>query len=161
MVHPSAPAPLSRPLRTTRPPLVRGAWVAVGALFVGLAAAGAVLPLVPTTPFLLVAAACYARGSPRLHAWLLRHRVFGPTLRTWAASRALPPGVKLPAVLVVLATFSCSLLAVDAVALRWLLAALGVALVVFLARLPVVAPAEAAVAVEPAVPGTPGDSRAG
>lgn len=133
MTTPDSPAPPPPP----RTGLLRGLWIGLGWLFVGLGAAGAVLPLLPTTPFLLLAAACYTRGSPKLHRWLLAHGVFGPTIRAWQASRALPRGVKLPAVLVVVVTFGASFVMVEAVALRVMLVVLCLALVTFLARLPV------------------------
>lgn len=55
----------------------------VGFLSVGLAAAGIVLPLLPTTPFLLLAAACFLRSSDRLHRWLIGHRWFGSYIRDY------------------------------------------------------------------------------
>ncbi len=58
-------------------------WRSLGLIFVALAIAGVVLPLVPTTPFLLLAAFFFARSSPRLHTWLLSHRQFGPLIRNW------------------------------------------------------------------------------
>ncbi|WP_291844304.1 YbaN family protein [Maricaulis sp.] len=58
-------------------------WRALGLVFVALAIAGAILPLVPTTPFLLLAAFFFARSSPRLHGWLMAHRQFGPLIRNW------------------------------------------------------------------------------
>lgn len=63
---------------------------ALGFLFVGLAAAGVVLPLLPTTPLLLVAAACFAKSSERWHQWLLNNRMFGPILRDWEERRCIP-----------------------------------------------------------------------
>lgn len=65
-----------------------------GLLFVGLAMLGAVLPLLPTTPFLLVAAACFAKSSPRLHKMLLENKVFGPLIYHWQASRSIPKRAK-------------------------------------------------------------------
>ena len=63
-------------------------WLA-GTVSLGLGIVGVVLPGLPTTPFVLLAAACYARASPRLHGWLLRHRVFGPMVRDWETHRSL------------------------------------------------------------------------
>ena len=75
-------------------PLIRGILLGTGWVFVGLAALGVVLPLLPTTPFLLVAAACFARSSPRFYDWLLQNRVFGPLIRNWRESRSIPLHVK-------------------------------------------------------------------
>jgi uncharacterized protein len=112
--------------------------VALGCLCFGLGVIGAVVPLLPTTPFLLLAAACWARSSRRFHGWLLGHRVFGPTLRAWEQHRALPPGVKPKAIVLLVVVLGCSawLFVPDPVA-RGIVAACGLALVVFLARLPV------------------------
>jgi hypothetical protein len=57
--------------------------VSIGIVCVGLGSAGIVLPLVPTTPFLLLAAACFAKSSDRFYAWLLGHRRFGPVIRDY------------------------------------------------------------------------------
>jgi len=67
---------------------------AAGILALVLAAVGVVLPGLPTTPFVLLAAACFAKASPRLHAWLVNHRVMGPMVRDWEAHRSLPLRVK-------------------------------------------------------------------
>ena len=68
--------------------------VAAGLLALGLGLIGIVLPGLPTTPFVLLAAACFARASPRLHCWLIRHRYLGPMVRDWEAHRSLPVRVK-------------------------------------------------------------------
>jgi len=69
----------------------------VGCLMVALALIGAVVPLMPTTVFLIAAAACFAHSSPRLEAWLLGHPRFGPTLRDWRAHGAISRPAKLTA----------------------------------------------------------------
>ncbi|HRK23772.1 MAG TPA: YbaN family protein [Beijerinckiaceae bacterium] len=64
-------------------------WLALGWCAVGLGIAGAVLPILPTTPFMLVAAYCFARSSPRLHRWIVEHPTFGPPVRHWQAHGAI------------------------------------------------------------------------
>ena len=71
---------------------------ALGLAMVGLAVAGVVLPLLPTTPFLIVAAWAFARSSPRLDAWLRNHRRLGPFLANWEARGAIPRSAKALAV---------------------------------------------------------------
>ncbi len=81
-----------------------------GSLFVGLAAVGVVLPVLPTTPFLLVAAACFARSSPRFYEWLLANRVFGPLIRDWREHRCIPLRAKVLAVALIAAVGGSSAL---------------------------------------------------
>ncbi len=69
-------------------------WITLGLAALGLGTAGLVLPLLPTTPFMLLAAACFAKSSPRLHDWLVGHRIFGPAIRDWRDYRAISPKAK-------------------------------------------------------------------
>ncbi|MFO1278361.1 MAG: YbaN family protein [Burkholderiaceae bacterium] len=77
-----------------RPTLRQTLLVAAGLVALGLGLIGIVLPGLPTTPFVLLAAACFARASPRLHGWLTTHRYLGPMVRDWEANRSLPLRVK-------------------------------------------------------------------
>ena len=73
-----------------------------GFVLVGLAVLGIFLPLLPTTPLLLLAAACFSRSSERWHQWLLNHRTFGPIIRNWHERRCMPRRAKTVAVLMVI-----------------------------------------------------------
>jgi uncharacterized membrane protein YbaN (DUF454 family) len=64
-------------------------WLYIGHFFVGLGILGIFLPILPTTPFILLASACYSRGSERFNLWLLNHPVFGPALRDWRAQKII------------------------------------------------------------------------
>ena len=110
--------------------------VAVGTVALAVGVVGIVVPVLPTTPFLLLAAACYARSSDRLYAWLLGQPSLGRIVAEWRRSRSLPPGVKPRALLVVALTFTVSVILVDVTELRLLLAAVGLTLATFLWRVP-------------------------
>ncbi len=120
------------------PPLpwfVRGLLQAVGWVAVGLGIAGIALPILPTTPFLLLAAACFSRSSPRLQRRLMEHERLGPFLRQWREHRSVSPRAKHRAYLVTAATFAVSLVLVERIELRLLLVGLGICVFAFLVRL--------------------------
>ena len=116
---------------------VRAVLIVVGTASLVVGTIGVVVPVLPSTVFFLIAAACYARASERLYRWLLAQRYVGPVVGEWRRSRSLPPGVKARALLAVAITFGVSLLLVDSLLVRGILVTIGVILAVFLARLPV------------------------
>jgi uncharacterized membrane protein YbaN (DUF454 family) len=97
---------------------------------------GIVVPVLPTTPFLLLAAACYARASGRLYAWLIGQPSLGPIITEWRRSRSLPPGVRVRALALVALSFGVSIVVADGLLLRGGLAATGLIVGVLLYRIP-------------------------
>lgn len=69
-------------------------YIALGCVCLLLAVIGIPLPLLPTTPFLLLAAFCFTRGSHRLHAWLMNHDYLGPPIHRWQEYGAISRGAK-------------------------------------------------------------------
>ena len=112
----------------------------LGCLSLGTGILGILLPLLPTTPFVLLAAALFARSSPRFHGWLLGHRYFGPLIQDWRRHRAIRPGVRRQANLFIVLSFSVSLFLVSVTWVRLLLIVGLVILLVMVNRLPLVQP---------------------
>ena len=79
-------------------------YIGVGFLAVALGVVGIFLPMVPTTPFLLVAAWAFSRGSQRFHDWLLNHPWFGPPVKNWRERGAIRLNAKMAASLLILAS---------------------------------------------------------
>lgn len=79
-------------------------WLLAGLGAVAIGAVGVVVPLLPTTPFLLVAAFAFARSSSRLDSWLREHRTFGPLINNWQRDGSIDRKAKRTAIIVILAT---------------------------------------------------------
>ena len=118
-------------------PVVRLVLAACGVLALIAGVIGVFLPVVPTTPFLLLAAACFARASPSLYRWLADSRTFGPAIREWRRHRSIPWRAKLSAI--VLLGVSIAVSATFFVPVWWgriVLVAVGVAVGIWLSRIP-------------------------
>jgi len=87
---------------------LRFLWATLGLVCVGLGMLGVVLPLLPTVPFMLLAAFFFARSSERLHNWLLSHRQFGPAIADWHERGAINPRVKRISTIAIAAVFALS-----------------------------------------------------
>ncbi|MFD3190253.1 YbaN family protein [Sedimentitalea sp. HM32M-2] len=92
-------------------PMRRLMWNILGCAALALGLIGVVLPVLPTTPFVILAAFAFSNGSPRLRNWLTSHRVFGPLIAEWEAYGAIPRPVKRLACAVMALAFGASLLA--------------------------------------------------
>ncbi|WKE64440.1 YbaN family protein [Gallaecimonas kandeliae] len=118
--------------------VLRFVYLAAGWLAIALGILGIALPLLPTTPFILLAAWCFAKGSPRCHRWLRQNRWFGQMVRDWENSRGLRRRYRNRAVAMMLVTFSLSMWLVPRLGLKLMLLAIMVAVLGYLYRLPVV-----------------------
>ncbi|SIQ12475.1 hypothetical protein SAMN05880558_10279 [Aeromonas sp. RU39B] len=112
----------------------------LGVLSLLLGIIGIVVPLLPTTPFVLLAAALFARSSPRFHHWLLNQRHFGPMIDDWQRYRGMRRSAKRRANVMILLSFGLSLLVVSIDWVRLLLIIMMVILLTWINRLPVVEP---------------------
>ena len=95
---------LRKQVHESRSRIVKGLLVFAGSICVGLGVLGVVLPLIPTTPFLLLAAACYAHSSERFYLWLLTNRMFGQYIRDWRENRGISLAVKIWIIAVMVGT---------------------------------------------------------
>ncbi|VTR98889.1 YbaN family protein [Tuwongella immobilis] len=127
----------------SRPPLATGIrrWLYLlgGLLSVGLGILGAILPILPTTPFLLLASFCFVRSSPRLHRWLRRQPVFGRMIHDWEQHRGVRRSTKVVAVSMITLVIGSTLLFANLrLPLQIMLVTLGSVGLFVVLRLPVV-----------------------
>lgn len=109
--------------------------VVIGSISVALAVAGIFLPLLPTTPFLLLAAACFIRSSDKLYDWLINHRLFGNYLRNYREHRAIPLKAKIATLLTLWITLIVSAILLEGgILIILLLAAVGVGVTIHVSR---------------------------
>jgi len=92
--------------------LSRSFWVAAGTFFLCLGVVGIVLPILPTTPFLLLALACYLKGSRRMYDWVMANRVLGSYLRNYMEGRGIPIKVKVATIALLWLTISLTVVLV-------------------------------------------------
>src|SRR5688500_14315866 len=116
----------------------RAVYLVVGCLFVVVAAVGVFVPLLPTTPFLLLASSCFLRSSPRLQERLARSRWFGPAIRDWNEHRAVRRSVKFLAAAAVIIALSLMFVRGPHWAVQVAAVVLGLAGLIVIWRLPVV-----------------------
>ena len=108
----------------------------LGITFVTLGIIGAVLPILPTTPFLLLALACFANSSPRFHQMLLNNRWFGSALQQWEDSHSITRSSKIKAMIMIVLTFAVSIGILDGrLQLQLGLLVMGSLLLLFIWRL--------------------------
>ena len=109
-------------------------WNLIGCVAVALGVLGIFLPLLPTTPFLLLASACFARGSSRLHNWLQTNRVFGNYLRDYENGKGIPLRGKLWILVFMWGSMSYSVWRTDLPYVRMLVILVGCCVTIYLTR---------------------------
>jgi uncharacterized membrane protein YbaN (DUF454 family) len=118
-------------------PWIRLLLIIAGTIFVGLGIIGMFLPLLPTTPFLLLAAACYGRSSQRLYGWLLYNKWFGKYIRNYLQRKGIPLKLKIWSIsLLWLAIGTSAIFAVELLVVRVVLVVIAVCVTVHLLYVP-------------------------
>jgi hypothetical protein len=116
-------------------PAKKALLVAAGSVSLALAVLGIFLPLLPTTPFLLLASACYVRSSERLHGWLMGNRLLGGYIRNFQERRGIPLRAKLMTVGLLWLPLLYSVYRLDIPWLEWLLVLMGLTWTVLIFRM--------------------------
>lgn len=92
----------------TKNPVLTWLLIIAGTIFLGLGFVGVFIPILPTTPFLLLAAACFARSSKRFYEWLLNNKWFGSYIRNYRDGKGIPVKVKIVTISVLWTTILVS-----------------------------------------------------
>ena len=115
----------------------RAIYLIIGTAALVLGAIGVFLPVLPTTPFVILAAACYLRSSKRMHAWILQSELFGETIENYQAGRGLKRDTKIRALVLMWATISISaFLFVDQLIFRGTMFLVATGVTIYILRLP-------------------------
>lgn len=110
--------------------------VIFGWLFIVLGVIGVMLPVLPTTPFLIVALALFSKSSPRFHQMLLNNVWFGPILKQWEENKTLSRKIKYKASILIIITFSISALIIDKkIQIQLFLLGMAIVLLLFIWRI--------------------------
>ena len=116
--------------------LARLSLLVAGWVSLALAVAGVVLPVLPTTPFVLLSAACFAKSSPRFHQWLLRQKYFGQMIRDYQAYRGIQKQTKIRAISLIWLSMTISALIIGKVWLAAMLFSIAICVSLYLWRMP-------------------------
>ncbi|MDA9556815.1 YbaN family protein [Vibrio sp.] len=121
---------------TLRSKGIKLALMILGCLSLVLGVVGVFFPVLPTTPFVILAGACFLRSSPKMSHWLQNHSTFGPILLNWQKNKAIERPIKKKAIVMMTVSFSFSIYLVDPIWLKVFLFVLFLFLAIWLWRLP-------------------------
>jgi len=114
---------------------LKAIYITAGTIFFILGIIGVFLPVMPTTPFLLLTAFCWVRGSERLHSWLISHKTFGPPIRDYMQERAMQYKTKVKAILLIWTSICFSIFLTQKTFVTIILLITGTALTLYLLSL--------------------------
>lgn len=126
----------SKFLKISKNPVIRWSLNIVGWLAIVLGVIGIFLPLLPTTPFLLLAAACFARSSEKFHHWLLNHKYLGPYIHLYLDGKGIPLRAKYYIISVLWITMGISIFIVPIIYAKVTLVLIASGVTIYLLRLP-------------------------
>jgi uncharacterized membrane protein YbaN (DUF454 family) len=107
--------------------MIKPILILLGSIFLGLGFIGIIVPGLPTTPFLLLAAACYVRSSDRLYSWLLDHKLFGKHIRNFRETRSIPLASKIGSIVVMWIMIGLSVcIFIEVISLKIIIVILGI-----------------------------------
>ena len=110
--------------------------ISIGSFFVGVGIVGIFVPILPTTPFLLIAAALYARSSKRFYNWLINNKIFGRFIKNYREGKGIPLKVKIITIILLWITIGCSaIFAIDIFWVRFLLVMIAVGVTIHIIRI--------------------------
>lgn len=116
--------------------IARLALLVAGNIFVGLGILGIFLPLLPATPFFLLAAACFAKSSPKFYDWLINNKWFGSYLKNYRDNKGIPKKIKIVSVLILwIVILSTILFAVEGILIKIILLIIAIGVTIHISRI--------------------------
>lgn len=107
-------------------------WISLGSISLVIGAIGIIVPILPTTPLIILAAFCFGKGSPVLHHWLITNRYFGHYIKDYQDGKGVPLRIKFSAVFLVWTSVLFSLLVIPLIAVKIFMGALAIFLTIFI-----------------------------
>ena len=119
----------------TQQKLIKYLMIGLGSICLALGTIGILIPVLPTTPFLLLASFFYLRSSEKLHQWMIHHKVFGPYLYNYLTHRVVPARAKVIALVTLWASLSFAMTLIPLIAVRIGVGAIGLAVTIYILSL--------------------------
>ena len=109
--------------------------IITGTITLGLGIIGIILPIIPTTPFLLISSYCYVRSSKKLNQWLLNHRILGKYIYNYVEKKAIPKRAKITAIILICISIPITLIIINKIIVTIILPIIATLVIVYILRL--------------------------